>query len=291
MEYHHDRFMDYSLLVFKKETLVAVLPANKVDNTLFSHQGLSYGGLVFSEKLMFQNVVLIFKALFEFLKSENIKQVTIKQIPSIYCDVPNDEMPYLMSILNADLVRRDTLSVTKIERQVKWSKDRIAGVKRGKKHNLEVKEVDTFDDFWNTILIPNLALKHDVNPVHTLKEITLLKERFPKNIRQFNVYKDGKIIAGTTIFESEFVAHSQYISGNGDKNTLGSLDFLHAHLIKTVFKHKRFFDFGISNENNGKTINKGLQYWKEGFGARTVIQDFYGVKVENNKLLEHIWGS
>ena len=44
MDYHKDRFEDYSLMVFKDEKLVAVLPANRVEDKLFSHQGLTYGG-------------------------------------------------------------------------------------------------------------------------------------------------------------------------------------------------------------------------------------------------------
>ena len=51
MEYHKDRFEDYSLLVFDGEKLVAVLPANKNGETLYSHQGLTYGGLVYSDKM------------------------------------------------------------------------------------------------------------------------------------------------------------------------------------------------------------------------------------------------
>ena len=50
MDYHQDRFDDYSLLIFKKEKLIAVFPANKIDEILYSHQGLSYGGLVFYKK-------------------------------------------------------------------------------------------------------------------------------------------------------------------------------------------------------------------------------------------------
>ena len=50
IEYHKDRFEDFSLMVFDNEKLVAVLPANKVGNEIFSHQGLTYGGLVINEK-------------------------------------------------------------------------------------------------------------------------------------------------------------------------------------------------------------------------------------------------
>jgi hypothetical protein len=47
MEYHSDRFQDYSLLIFEEDKLIAVLPANRVEDRL-SHQGLTYGGLVYS---------------------------------------------------------------------------------------------------------------------------------------------------------------------------------------------------------------------------------------------------
>ncbi len=164
----------------------------------------------------------------------------------------------------------------------------MEGVSRGQKQELNIKEVETFDEFWNEILIKNLEEKHQAAPVHSLEEISALKLNFPKQIRQFNVYINEKIVAGTTIFETKDVAHSQYISGNSDKNRLGSLDFLHFHLIETVFKDKMYFDFGTSNENNGKNINAGLQYWKEGFGARTITQDFYSVETKNHQLLETV---
>ena len=51
MEYHKDRFQDYSLVVLDGEKWVAVLPANVVGDEVFSHQGLTYGGLVYDEKL------------------------------------------------------------------------------------------------------------------------------------------------------------------------------------------------------------------------------------------------
>ena len=61
MEYHKDRFEDYSLMVFKGEKLVAVLPANRLGECVYSHQGLTYGGLVYGEKLKLASVILIFK--------------------------------------------------------------------------------------------------------------------------------------------------------------------------------------------------------------------------------------
>ncbi|MFT7164355.1 MAG: hypothetical protein ACI9CZ_000928, partial [Flavobacterium sp.] len=50
MEYHKDRFQDNSLIVSYKDKWIGVMPANKVGNETFSHQGLTYGGLVYNEK-------------------------------------------------------------------------------------------------------------------------------------------------------------------------------------------------------------------------------------------------
>jgi hypothetical protein len=70
-------------------------------------------------------------------------------------------------------------------------------------------------------------------------------------------------VAGTTVFITDTVAHPQYISGNKQKNELGSLDFLYNHLISEVFNDKIYFDFGPSNEENGQKINEGILFWKE----------------------------
>jgi hypothetical protein len=289
IDYHQDRFDDYSLLIFKNNKVIALLPAHKIDNTIHSHKGLTYGGLITSEEIKLRDFVSCFKSVMTFCVNHGFKRLHLKQLPSIYTVIPNDEVQYLMFILNANLSRRDTLSVLSLKNKLKISKDRLAGHTRAIKHGLKVKEVDDFKEFWNKILIPNLNTKHNAQPAHTLKEIELLKQRFPKQIRQFNVYKDETIVAGTTIFDTKHVAHSQYISGNEDKNELGSLDFLHLHLIKNVFQNKSCFDFGISNENQGKHINEGLNYWKEGFGARTITQDFYDINLDTVDKLDTIF--
>ena len=289
MEYHQDRFEDYSLLIFDdNQELIAVLPANRIGETLFSHQGLTYGGIVIHKKTKLSDFISIAKSVFEYLNAEQFQKINFKEIPHIYTQIPSDELQYLMFLMQGNLVRRDVLSVLDLTSNFSFSRDRKNGVKRGIKNNLAVKEEANFELFWNEILIPNLEVKHQAKPVHSLEEIQLLFSKFPKNIRQFNVYQNDKIVAGTTIFETDLVAHSQYISGNSDKNELGSLDFLHDYLISSVFKDKKYFDFGISNENQGKNINEGLLYWKESFGARAITQDFYEVEIKNHILLDNV---
>ena len=289
MEYHQDRFEDYSLLIFDdNQELIAVLPANRIGETLFSHQGLTYGGIVIHKKTKLSDFISIAKSVFEYLNAEQFQKINFKEIPHIYTQIPSDELQYLMFLMQGNLVRRDVLSVLDLTSNFSFSRDRKNGVKRGIKNNLAVKEEANFELFWNEILIPNLEVKHQAKPVHSLEEIQLLFSKFPKNIRQFNVYQNDKVVAGTIVFDTDLVAHSQYISGNSDKNELGSLDFLHDYLISNVFKDKKYFDFGISNENQGKNINEGLLYWKESFGARSITQDFYEVEIENHTFLDNV---
>lgn len=288
MEYHSDRFQDYSLIVLDGEKWVAVLPANVIGNEVFSHQGLTYGGLVYSEKIKLASVIVIFKSVLSFLNDNKIEKLQVKLIPSIYHQKPAEELNYTLFLVNSQLIRRDSLAVIDLSQKNNLSKLRKRSIQKGISKDFIIKEVDDFEDFWNAILIPNLAKKHEAKPVHNLQEIVKLKALFPKEIRQFNVYGNETIVAGTTIFESENVAHCQYISGDEIKNELGGLDLLFQHLISDIFKNKRFFDFGISNENQGRKLNSGLSYWKESFGSSTIVQDFYEVETINFTKLENV---
>lgn len=288
LEYHAHKFKDYTLMVFKGDKLVAVLPANINNGRLYSHQGLTYGGLIYSASLKFQNILHIFQDILYFLQSNNITTFFIKLLPSCYTKVPNDELEYLMYVLQAKLTNRMFFSVVNLGGDVKISKNRLEGAKRGKKANLEVINDDDFDVFWNKILIPNLLEKHQSAPVHSLNDIKLLKSKFPDKIKQYNVYNAGVIVAGATLFLCNHTVRCQYISGNNQSNALGSLDLLFDELLNREYRNKSFFDLGASTKANNKLINKGLLYWKEGFGARSVSQDFYEVATANYKLLNGV---
>lgn len=285
MDYHQHRFDDFSLLLYKKEQLIGILPANRVGDAMHSHQGLTYGGLILSSDIKFKTVLEGFKTLLKFLHQQQLNHLYIKEIPSIYHRVPSEEVHYLNFILEAQLERREVLSVIDTQHKIKLSKSRTEGINRGKKHDLRVIHDDNFELFWNSILIPNLNTKHQTDPVHSLAEIQYLKEKFPEHIKQFNVYHKDSIVAGATIFETPQVAHCQYISGNADKNSLGSLDLLHEVLINDIFPDISYFDFGTSNAHQGLGINQGLQFWKEGFGARTRTQDTYKIDTKNFRKL------
>ena len=70
----------------------------------------------------------------------------------------------------------------------------------------------------------------------------------------------------------------QYIAASDAGCALGALDWLFAQLLSqaaVLFPHVRYFDFGTCNEQDGRYLNEGLIFQKEGFGARAICYDTY----------------
>ena len=71
MEYHSDRFEDCSLMFFDKKRCIACLPANidRAGQTVYSHQGLTYGGFVMLPRVTGgQLLEMFFFCILRFLK-------------------------------------------------------------------------------------------------------------------------------------------------------------------------------------------------------------------------------
>jgi len=286
MDYHNDRFIDFSVMVYRDKELYALLPANVVGDKVISHQGLTYGSFILQDKAKFFYAFEAFKAMLAFYETEGINLLEIKVIPTFYNKIPADELDYFLYKANAQLLKKDVLMIIDYAEQISFQKNRREGINKALRSNLELKEDTNFKDFWNTVLIPNLNIKHGIKPVHSLEEIELLASRFPNNIKQINIYKEGKVVAGTTVFLTETTVHPQYVSGNADKNAYGSLDLAYDYIINKMCDDKRYFDFNISSEANGKKINEGLIFWKESCGARSHTVNTYLVETFVHKTLD-----
>jgi hypothetical protein len=286
MDYHKDRFEDFSLLIYKGERLYALLPANINDDVVYSHQGLTYGSFVLQDSAKLKSTFLAFKEVLKFLFEERIKKLDIRIIPSFYNSLPSDELEYILYKAEGSLVKRDVILLIDYQNKLRFQKNRREGINKAKRKGLLVKVDGDYEKFWNEILIPNLKEKYNTSPVHSLDEIKLLAARFPKHIKQVNVYQDDKIVAGTTLFLTKNVVHPQYISGNENKNELGSLDLL----MNDVFDHfkegRNYFSFNTSSEENGKLLNEGLLFWKESYGARPLIFNNYEINTDTYRTLE-----
>lgn len=282
MDYHQNRFEDYSLLVFDEQKLIAVIPAHKKEEQLISHGGLSYGGIICLPSITLIEFETLFHRLLNYCKLQGLKTITINAIPFIYCNNTSEELSFIQFALNGTIQRVQLLSSINFQQAYQFNSNRKRMILKGKRNNFSIRQVSDVNEFWTEILQPRLALRYNNTPVHTISEMNRLMELFPNNIKQFNVYSsEGKILAGTTLFEHPNAIHLQYIAGTDEGNTAGALDFMIAELIETYQNKVQYFDFGSSHISN-KTINKGLLYWKESFGARSIPQYTYTFDVKDS---------
>jgi hypothetical protein len=289
MDYHSDRFKDYSLMVYDADNkLISVIPANFSDNQIISHEGLTYGGFVLNKQVkLMQTLSVVFHTL-KFLNEHHIETFILKCFPRFYNVHSTDEIEYALFLLNAELYRRDIAFIIDLQNRVPYSGNIKRESNKAERLQLKIKEDDTLDIFWNEVLSPNLEKRYGVKPVHSLNEIRLLKSRFPELIKQYNVYYENQVVAGATLFFINNVAHCQYISSTEYGRKAGCLNYLFKTLLDKICASCRHFDFGIVNENGGKSINRGMLFWKESFGGRAQLHDFYKIRTSAYKNLESL---
>lgn len=277
MEYHKDRFNDHSLIIFDdKNRIISLLPANESGTTIFTHQGLTFGGFLSCGLMTTEKMLEVFSVVLEYYKSQGMDKLIYKKMPYIYSDNACEEDLYALFRINAELYRRDVSSTIFMSHRLPYHRSR--SFKKAIKNGVTIKEVDSFDAYWK-LLNDVLSKQHGVNPVHTLDEITHLGSIFKDNIKCYLAYHEDEVLAGSVVFENENIVHCQYLASNDLGRKLGALDLVIHHLIAEVYPEKSYFDFGNSNEDNGKYLNTGLIFQKEAFGARAVVHDFYEINI------------
>lgn len=275
MDYHADRFDDNSFMFYHKGKLKAVLPANVAGDTLYSHQGLTYGGLLLDKKATVEDVLECFDSLNSWLRENGISKVVYKALPWIYQQYPSEEDLYALTWkCKAQLISRNIASTIVIDNKLKFAESRKSGIRKALSLNIEVGESNDVDGFWH-VLEDNLGNRYNAKPVHTANEMKLLMSRFPNNIRLYVAKMNGEIVGGTLIYVTPQVVHTQYISASVEGKKHGALDLLFDYIINKVYANCRYFDFGKSTEQGGAYLNEPLIFQKEGFGGRGVCYDWY----------------
>ena len=105
LNYHpKNRFVDNSLIFMKGTNIIAVLPANLIEDEgrkiLFSHMGSTFGGIVLGKAYKkISNVEMIFAELEDYYLQNNIVEVHLKMTSEIYSSDFSELLDYF-SLLN-----------------------------------------------------------------------------------------------------------------------------------------------------------------------------------------------
>jgi hypothetical protein len=273
LSYHAERFPDASLIIEKHNRPIALLPATVLNNVLYSHRGLTYGGLIVGRDFHGADALPVFEAIRDWAKKQGLNKLIYKAIPHIYHRMPAEEDLYALTHLGGQLIRRDLSTTLSLSTRYAYSKGRKAAVSKALKSNLTVQITADYDTFMS-IEAAHLNTKHGVAPVHTAAEIQLLASRFPDNIKLTAAFNQQQMLGGILSYTTDTVCHAQYIGATEEGKQMGVLDVCVNHLINTSTQIQ-WFDFGISTTNEGRYLDEALLRNKESWGGRTIVYDQY----------------
>jgi hypothetical protein len=284
LSYHSpDKFKDNSLIFLEDKKITALMPAADIERdgkkTLWSHIGASYGGFVYKESLSVRQAFDLTESLIDYALRNKFERIVVTNVPLVYQNRYNQYIDFAFSRNGFEYTKREVTSVITLnvdeDNVMKLLKPEArTSVRRAEKLGVVVKKSNDFEEYYS-ILQSNLAMRHHVQPAHTLEELKMLKELYPQKIQLYGAYVEGKMVAGVVNFYcNDNVVLVFYISHNPEFQQYRAVNLLFYTIIKdAISRGLGFLDFGLFTVNMDP--NWGLGKFKESFGARGILRDTY----------------
>ena len=276
MEYHSDRFKDHSLMIYRDDKLIGVLPASEKGDTVNSHGGLTFGGIIHPYKTTATQVIDSMRVVVKYYKEAGFQKFIYKPSPWTYHTQPCEADKYALHQLGAKLAETHLAVSIDYANPLKFSGGRKNQIQRAKKNGVTLHKSDDWETFIE--LLSNILMeRHHATPVHTAEEMRLLQSRFPQNIELWTAQNEDEMLAGAVLYLTPVAVHTQYLASSDKGCHLGALDLLLSKLIQDYSDSKRYFCFGTCTEDGGTVLNEGLLFQKESFGGRSVIHEIWEI--------------
>lgn len=291
LNYHPvGRFTDASVMIYDKGKLVAVCPACQMiedgKKIFFSHKGTTFGGLIFNPKYYCAEKVL--KAINElemYLEREGYQKLELKITPDLFAKESGSLLEYCLynygydSYIDlssyVDLAETSDIIIDSFDRNKKRN------IEKCKAHNLyfrELKNEQEIEGFYR-LLTKNLE-KYKHRPIHTVEEIKeFRKARLKDETKFYGVFRENEQVAGGMmfLFRQTNVIHAQNLSADYTFTEYSPITYLYYKVIeKAKLEGFAKLSWGISTEDQGKTLNQTLLRNKESYGSKySINRTFY----------------
>ena len=282
LDYHADRFEDFSWLIWRGDVLRALFVAGRgwaaagaAQDLLVAHPGLPYGGLVYALPLTYQELGGIMTELRAAWRAAGFRQLLIRPVPRAFCRRPSDALAYWLHEQGAGLSQRGLNSVIDLTLPLRAGKSRRNNLRLARRHGLAVDASQDYAAFW-AILTENLARRHGARPVHMLAEITYLQQHNPAHISLYVARIGPEMVAGVVLYHDagQGFAHTQYIASSALGQQTGAVDAVLAYVTEwcAAAGYQRL---SLGTSMPGGVLSAGLLSQKEGAGAVGEVQDTY----------------
>ncbi len=290
LSYHSpDKFKDSSLLFYEDNKLISILTAADIERDgkrcLWSHTGASYGGFVTKDSLSIRQAFDLTESLIDYSLKDGFERIVLTNTPIVYQNRFSNYIDFALVRNSFSYLKREVTSVISLnvdeDNVFKLFKPEArTSVRRAEKLGVVIKKSDDFGEYYS-ILKSNLAMRHNVQPAHSLDELLKLKKLFPAKIHLFGAYVEKKMIAGVVNFYcNDNVVLVFYISHNPEFQQYRAVNLLFYTIIKdAISRGLKFLDFGLFTVD--MEPNWGLGKFKESFGARGILRDTFYLDLLN----------
>ncbi len=274
-----DRFQSHHLVIRDQGNLVGVFPAVCDGQTIISHRGASYGGLVLKSGLGVHDVYLAAEHLVHHIRDEGYKKIILTQPPLIYYAQPDQYIDFALQKIGFHCRKREITAVIPLDAGdplETFRADARRSTKKALREGVRVRISDDITGYYG-ILKNNLGMRHNVTPTHSLAEIQKLKGLFPEDIILFAAYLKEKMLGGILVFAANArVLLAFYISHDDEYQSYRPVNLLFYEVIRWGrSKGFRYLDLGTFTIN--MEPNWGLARFKENSGARGYLRDTYEI--------------
>ena len=281
--YHGSRFKDKSLLIHRDGRLMGLFPAAEhpqEKSTIVSHPGVTFGGLLCPSNIRGELLLSALEQLIKHYRDNGYSKLIYKPVPYVYHSIPSQDDLYALFRLGAVRYRCDLSSVIDLRQSIRLADRRKRSLRKAKQSGIIITSGQScLSSYW-PVLTETLMDRHSTSPVHTLSEISSLANLFPREIQCICARRNTKIIAGVLLFNTPYVSHIQYSAATPEGRTTSALD----GVLDSAISHardceQRWFDFGISTEEQGHQLNTSLYKFKNEFGSGGVVHEFYSLSL------------
>lgn len=290
LNYHpNGRFQDASFLVEnEKGAVVAAIPAavqqRDGKKVLVSHPGSTYGGPVIRETCTSAERCLdIVQAIGESV-SQHFERAEFKLTPPILQKKEALALDYAFYHQNFQCYEElnTWIPLNGMQENTVLSsfrQNKKYDVKRAIKRDLKFEKLAPTDiDVFYQLLCKNLD-KFGAKPVHSIAELhDLLENRLKEETALYGVLENDKLVAATLTFSfsQHNVLHTQYIASDLTISEYSPAAYLYYAILQQAIRDQyEIVSFGISTEEHGKYLNRGLVSSKEGYNAKHDINKTY----------------
>ena len=286
LSYHNEQFKDMSLIVQNdRGKIIAVFPSAEQPGdrySVMSHPGITYGGLVAGPDLRGEDCVDSLANVGRYYRDLGYKRLYYKAVPHIYHVQPYQDDLYALFRLGGKHYRDDISCCIDLDNRGEISKGHKWSANKAIKNGINIFTGSMYASFIMELVSQRLLAKYAAMPVHTTAEILLLHNRFPENILFAVASCGSEVVAGTVIFVTKNVFHTQYLAASDKGQNMSAMNLLlESCIIMAKDQNKRYFDFGTSNEKEGSYLNQGLFLFKTRFGSGSVVHEDYDLDLRN----------